>query len=84
MMDGVSPETCSASYKYGITNFDTLLNLVGFFCMNRNFKFRTRKTAQTLMDKKLRTEHNYKHNAALTLLSMVFQTLQLLNNGEHF
>jgi len=63
MMGGVSPETCSASYKYGIINFDTLLNLVGFFCMNRNFKFHTRKTAQTLMDKKQRTEHNYKHNA---------------------
>jgi len=29
MMDGVSPETCSASYKYEI-NFDTLLHLVGF------------------------------------------------------
>jgi hypothetical protein len=23
-----------ASYKYGIINFDTLLHLVGFFCMN--------------------------------------------------
>jgi len=30
MMGGVSPETCWASYKYGITNFDTLLHLVGF------------------------------------------------------
>ena len=28
----VSPETCGASYKYGIIkNFDTLLYLVGFF-----------------------------------------------------
>jgi hypothetical protein len=34
MMGGVSPETCSASYNYGVINFDTLLNLVGFFCMN--------------------------------------------------
>ena len=34
MMGGVSPETCQASYKYGIINFDTLLHLVGFFCMN--------------------------------------------------
>jgi hypothetical protein len=34
MMDGVSPETCSVSYKYGITNFDTLLHLDGFFRMN--------------------------------------------------
>ena len=34
MRDGVSPETCWASYKYGIINFDTLLRLVGFFCMN--------------------------------------------------
>ena len=34
MMGGVSPETCRASYKYGIINFDTLLHLVGFFCMS--------------------------------------------------
>jgi len=34
MMGGVSPETCWASYKYGIINFDTLLHLVGFFCVN--------------------------------------------------
>jgi hypothetical protein len=31
---GVSPKTWWASYKYGIINFDTLLHLVGFFCMN--------------------------------------------------
>ena len=30
IMGGVSPETCWASYKYGIINFDTLLHLVGF------------------------------------------------------
>ena len=34
MMGGVSPETCCDSYKYGIINFDTLLHLVEFFCMN--------------------------------------------------
>jgi len=34
MVGGVSPETCWASYKYGIINFDTLLHLVGFFFMN--------------------------------------------------
>jgi len=34
MLGGVSPETCWATYKYGIINFDTLLHLVGFFCMN--------------------------------------------------
>jgi hypothetical protein len=36
MMEGVSPETRRASYKYEIINFDTdtLLYLVGFFCMN--------------------------------------------------
>jgi hypothetical protein len=34
MMGGVSPETCWASYKGGIINFDTLLHLVGYFCMN--------------------------------------------------
>ena len=34
MMGGVSPETCWASYKYGIIKFDTLLHLVGFFFMN--------------------------------------------------
>ena len=33
-MGGVSRETCWASYEYGIINFDTLLNLVGYFCMN--------------------------------------------------
>jgi len=38
MMGGVSPETCSASYEYGIIKkFDTLLHLVGFLCMNCNF-----------------------------------------------
>jgi len=30
MMGGVSPETCWASYKYGIINFETLLHLVRF------------------------------------------------------
>jgi len=34
MMGGASPETCWALYKYGIINFDTLLYLVGFLCMN--------------------------------------------------
>jgi hypothetical protein len=34
MMGVVSPETCWASYKYGIIKFDTLLHLVGFFFMN--------------------------------------------------
>jgi len=34
MMGGVSSETCKASYKYGIINFDKLLHLVGFFYMN--------------------------------------------------
>jgi hypothetical protein len=34
MMDGVSPETCWTSYKYGIIKFDTLLHLFGFFFMN--------------------------------------------------
>jgi len=34
MMGRVSPETCWALYKYGIINFDILLHLIGFFCMN--------------------------------------------------
>ena len=34
MMGCVLPDTCWASYKYGIINFDTLLHLVGFFYMN--------------------------------------------------
>jgi hypothetical protein len=34
MMGGVSPETCGTSNKYGIINFDKMLHLVGFFCMN--------------------------------------------------
>jgi len=34
MMGCMLPETCSASYKHGIINFDTLLDLVGYFCMN--------------------------------------------------
>jgi hypothetical protein len=34
MTGGVSPETCWASYKYGIINFDALLHLFGFFFMN--------------------------------------------------
>jgi len=34
MMGGVSPETCWASYNYGIIKIDTLLHLVGFFFMN--------------------------------------------------
>ena len=38
-MGGVSPETCWASYKYGIINFDTLLHLAGYFCMNRTEAF---------------------------------------------
>jgi hypothetical protein len=35
-MGGVSPETCWASYKYGIINFDTLLHVTEFFYMNYN------------------------------------------------
>jgi hypothetical protein len=34
MMGGMSPETCRASYKRGIINSDTLLHLVGYFCMS--------------------------------------------------
>jgi hypothetical protein len=34
VMGGVSPETCWATFKYGIINFHTLLHLVRFFCMN--------------------------------------------------
>jgi hypothetical protein len=34
MMGGVSPKTCRGSYKHGIINFDKLLHLVGYFCMN--------------------------------------------------
>jgi hypothetical protein len=37
MMGGVSPKTCWASCKYGIRNFDTLLHLVGFFCIKIHF-----------------------------------------------
>jgi hypothetical protein len=33
-MGGVLPETCWASHKHGMINFDTLLHLVGYFCMN--------------------------------------------------
>jgi hypothetical protein len=33
-MGGVSLETCWASYKHVKINFDTLLHLVGYFCMN--------------------------------------------------
>jgi hypothetical protein len=33
-MGSVSPEICRDSYKYGIINFDTLVHLVGYFCMN--------------------------------------------------
>jgi hypothetical protein len=32
MIGGVSLETCWASYKYKIINFDTMLHLEGFFC----------------------------------------------------
>ena len=34
MMSGVSLETCWSSYTYGIINSDTLLHLVGYFCMS--------------------------------------------------
>jgi len=34
MMSGVSLETRWASHKHGIINSDTLLHLVGYFCMN--------------------------------------------------
>jgi len=35
MMGGVSPETCSVLYKYGIIkNIGILLHLVGFFFTN--------------------------------------------------
>jgi hypothetical protein len=48
MMGGVSSETCWALYKQEIRNFDTLLQFVGYFCMNytmmhgsTNIKFKT-------------------------------------------
>ena len=34
VLSGVSPETCRASYKRGIINFDTMLHLVGYLCVN--------------------------------------------------
>jgi hypothetical protein len=34
MMDCVSLETCWASYKHRIINLDTMLHLIGYFCMN--------------------------------------------------
>jgi hypothetical protein len=34
MMGSVSLETCRASYKHRIINADTLLHLVGYFCVN--------------------------------------------------
>jgi len=34
MMSGLSLKTCWASYKHGTINSDTLLHLVGYFCMN--------------------------------------------------
>ena len=34
MMSSMSLETCRASYKHRIINSDTLLHLVGYFCMN--------------------------------------------------
>ena len=40
MMSGVSPETCWISYKHWIINFDTLLHLVGYFCMNKVLRSR--------------------------------------------
>ena len=39
MRGSVSPETCWVSYKHGIINFDTLLHLVGYFCMNHLLLF---------------------------------------------
>ena len=60
MMGGVSPETCWASYKYGLIKFDTLLHLVGFFFMNftmmhgsRNVKFRNHLFADTCLHKRV-------------------------------
>jgi hypothetical protein len=32
----VTRNICWASYKHGIINFDTMLHLVGYFCMNYN------------------------------------------------
>ena len=43
MMGDVSPETCWASYKYGIITLDILLHLVGFFFMNNSWLSETTK-----------------------------------------
>jgi hypothetical protein len=56
MMGGVSPETCWASYKYGIINVDTLLHLVGFLCIKDsilcplNYSVCIIKTSQTIKE----------------------------------
>jgi hypothetical protein len=41
MMGGVSPETCWASYKHGIINFDTLLHIFVHLFMNRTMMHRS-------------------------------------------
>jgi hypothetical protein len=50
MMGNVSPETCWASYKHGIINFDTLLHLVGYFCMNYTMRHGSTNTSSPLFD----------------------------------
>ena len=60
-MGGVQPETCWASYKHGIINFDTLLHLVGYFCMN-----------YTAMHGSKNIKHRFYHTVYVILKILIF------------
>jgi hypothetical protein len=54
MIGGVSPETCWASYKYGIIKFETFLHLVRCFFMNplvKAIKINVYRNLETLPQK---------------------------------
>jgi hypothetical protein len=73
MMGGVLPETCWASYKYAIINFDTLLHLVGFFCMtcimmhgSTNIKFMKQGIISNRQHTCTYKRHNKTHDTAIS------------------
>jgi hypothetical protein len=90
MMSSVSPETCWASYKYGIINFDILLHLVGFFFMNcammhgsTNIKFMKDLSSRTVSLNRIKVHGRLFINNLIFQLSVTygkkFNIYQLLN-----
>jgi len=80
MMGGLSPETCWASYKYGIINSDTLLHLVRFFFMNYTMMHGSTNIKYQWMLIALLIKHASSSTLTVTLPKMRFPHRNFIGN----